>query len=48
MRRLLPEPPVEVTAPELDPELRERLASVFRPDVAQIEGRAGRSFGWEL
>ena len=34
--------------PELEPELRERLASIFRPDVAQIEGRAGRSFGWEL
>ena len=34
--------------PELDAELRERLAALFRPDVAKLEELAGRGFGWSL
>jgi hypothetical protein len=32
--------------PEVPPPLRERLASLFRDDVARLELTAGRSFGW--
>lgn len=32
--------------PELPPELRERLAERFRPDVEELERIAGRRFGW--
>ncbi len=38
----------EAPKPELDAELRERLAGYFRPDVAKLEEIAGRSFGWDL
>ena len=34
--------------PELDPELKQRLAARFRDDVAQLEEIAGRRFGWSL
>jgi hypothetical protein len=34
--------------PELPPDLRERMASFFRPDVERLEEIAGRRFGWEL
>jgi Sulfotransferase domain len=33
--------------PELDPALRERLAGLFRDDVAELERICGRSFGWD-
>ena len=36
----------EVAKPEVPPELRERLAELFRDDVARLEELAGRSFGW--
>jgi hypothetical protein len=32
--------------PELEPQLRERLAALFRDDVAELERLAGRGFGW--
>jgi Sulfotransferase domain len=32
--------------PEIPPPLRERLASLFRDDVARLEVVAGRGFGW--
>jgi hypothetical protein len=32
--------------PDLPPELRERLADFFRPDVERLEAIAGRRFGW--
>ena len=38
----------EAPKPELDPELRERLAASFRPDTDALERLVGRSFGWEL
>ena len=38
----------EAAEAEAGPELRERLAALFRPDVAKLEELAGRSFGWEL
>lgn len=38
----------EAPKPELEAELRERLAAVFAPDVAELERLAGRSFGWKL
>jgi hypothetical protein len=38
----------EAPKPELDPELRKRLASVFRPDAMRLEEIAGRPFGWQL
>jgi hypothetical protein len=38
----------EAAKPELEPGLRERLAELFRPDVARLEELAGRPFGWEL
>lgn len=38
----------EAPKPELDPALRERLAAVFTPDVAELERLAGRGFGWNL
>ena len=38
----------EAPKPELDGELRQRLAAVFAPDVADLERLAGRSFGWKL
>jgi hypothetical protein len=34
--------------PQLEPELRERLATLLRDDVAELERLAGRSFGWSL
>ena len=34
--------------PELPPDLRERMASFFGPDVERLEEIAGRRFGWEL
>jgi hypothetical protein len=36
----------EVSKPEVPPELRERLAGLFREDVTRLEGLAGRSFHW--
>ena len=36
----------EVPKPALTPELRDRLAGLFRDDVAALEDLAGRSFGW--
>jgi Sulfotransferase domain len=38
----------EAAKPELEPQLRERLAAPFREDVARLEELAGRSFGWDL
>jgi Sulfotransferase domain len=38
----------EAPKPEVDPELRARLAALFRDDAARLEEVAGRSFGWEL
>ena len=38
----------EAPKPRLSAELRERLATVFRPDVARLEELVGRSFGWRL
>ena len=38
----------EAAKPELDAELHERLAALFRPDVAKLEELAGRGFGWSL
>jgi hypothetical protein len=38
----------EAPKPELDAELRERLAALFRPDAARLEELAGRGFGWDL
>jgi len=38
----------EASKPELQPELREQLAALFRPDAAKLEGTVGRSFGWNL
>jgi Sulfotransferase domain len=32
--------------PEVPPPLRQRLADLFRDDVARLEGVAGRGFGW--
>jgi hypothetical protein len=32
--------------PEVPPPLRQRLAELFREDVARLEGFAGRGFGW--
>jgi hypothetical protein len=32
--------------PELPAGERERLAAIFAPDIARLEGLAGRSFGW--
>jgi hypothetical protein len=36
----------EAPKPELPPELRGRLASLFAEDVARLEEFAGRDFGW--
>lgn len=36
----------EAPKPVVPPELRERLAGLFRDDVAALEELAGRSFGW--
>jgi hypothetical protein len=36
----------EVPKPEVPPPLRQRLADLFRDDVARLEGVAGRKFGW--
>ena len=38
----------EAPKPQLAPELRERLAGLFRDDAARLEGLAGRSFHWGL
>jgi hypothetical protein len=38
----------EARKPEVEPELRERLAGMFRPDTARLGELAGREFGWEL
>jgi Sulfotransferase domain len=38
----------EAKKPELEPELRDRLAGVFRPDAARLEELIGRPLGWGL
>ncbi len=38
----------EAPKPELDPDLRERLATVFRPDIERLEAQTGRDFGWDI
>ena len=38
----------EAAKPELEPELREELAGVFRPDAARLEEIVGRPLGWNL
>jgi Sulfotransferase domain len=38
----------EAKKPELEPELRDRLAGVFRPDAARLEELIGRQLGWGL
>jgi hypothetical protein len=38
----------EAAKPELPPELRERLAALFREDAARLESMTGRAFGWDL
>ena len=38
----------EAPKPELEPELRARLAAEFRPDAERLAEIAGRDFGWEL
>jgi hypothetical protein len=38
----------EAQKPELDAELRDRLAKVFRPDAARLEGLIGRQLNWDL
>ncbi len=38
----------EAPKPTLEPELRERLAGLFRDDTARLEELAGRPFGWDL
>ena len=38
----------EAPKPTLDPELRERLAGIFRPDTARLEKLIGRELGWNL
>ena len=47
VERLIHDPAAgEVPKPELSPELRAHLASLFDADVARLEDFAGRSFGW--
>ena len=36
----------EAPKPEISPDLRKRLAEIFKPDVAKLEEIAGRGFGW--
>ena len=36
----------EAPKPEIPTEVRKRLVEIFKPDVAQLESIAGRSFGW--
>ncbi|MDQ3729747.1 MAG: sulfotransferase [Actinomycetota bacterium] len=38
----------EAAKPELAPELRERLAAIFRPDSERLEALLGRKLGWKL
>ncbi len=38
----------EAPKPELEPDLRERLAAEFRPDVARLEELIGRPLGWKF
>ena len=38
----------EAPKPGLDPELRERLATLFREDAARLERLIGRDLGWDL
>ena len=38
----------EAPKPDLDPELRERLAETFRPDTARLEELIGRRLNWQL
>lgn len=38
----------EAAKPELDGELRIRLATIFAPDAAELELLVGRGFGWGL
>ena len=38
----------EAPKPELDQELRERLAGLFRPDAARLAEMTRRDFGWDL
>jgi hypothetical protein len=37
-----------VEKPAISEELREELRQTFQPDVAQLEGFAGREFGWDV
>ena len=38
----------EAPKPELEPDVRARLAAVFAPDATELERLCGRSFGWNL
>ena len=38
----------EAAKPQLEPDLRERLAADFRPDAARLEETIGRPLGWDL
>lgn len=38
----------EAPKPELEAELRERLAGLFHADAARLEGMIGRELGWKL
>ena len=38
----------EAAKPELEPELREKLAATFHPDMVELEGLIGRPLGWDL
>ena len=38
----------EAAKPQLEPELRKRLADVFRPDAERLESLIGRPLNWEL
>src|SRR5687768_6104665 len=38
----------EAEKPEIDPELRSRLAGTFRPDAARLEDLIGRELNWSL
>lgn len=38
----------EHPGPVLHPDLRQRLADYYRPEVAQLEERLGRDLGWRL
>jgi hypothetical protein len=38
----------EAAKPQLEPELREKLANTFRPDATRLESQIGRKLNWEL